>query len=277
MSGTLYIVGTPIGNLGDITLRALETLKQVDKIAAEDTRHTLQLLNHFDIHKELISFHEHSGPGRVRELTDDLKQGTNIALVSDAGMPMVSDPGYALASACFDEDIPVAVIPGPSAATAVVALSGIDCRQFVFGGFLAAKRTARTRELVFLASSELPIVLYESPNRIVDLLEDICNTLGNDTRVCVAKEITKIYETAYRGSAGTVLEELRSTAPKGEFALVVNAHKQQRELEDDEIREQIASLTAQGMSNRDAARYAATVLGVPKKRAYKILVELENE
>lgn len=276
MSGTLHIVGTPIGNLGDMSERAMETLRASDLVAAEDTRHTRQLLSHFDIHTELVSFHEHSREARVQELVDALEEGKSVALVSDAGMPLVSDPGYVLVQACCKRNIPIDVVPGPSAVTAVIALSGIDCRQFVFGGFLSAKRTARSRELSQLCEAGLPVVLYESPNRVLDLIEDVCSVLSPEARVCVAREMTKRFETTVRGAAAEVLSLLQDTEPRGEYAIVVDARVDKRQLEDDEIREKIASLVADGMSNRDAAKYAAVVFGIPKKRAYQVLVEMEE-
>lgn len=276
MSGILHIVGTPIGNLGDMSPRAVDTLREADLVAAEDTRHTRQLLSHFELHTPLVSFHEHSGPARVRELVAALEEGKDVALVSDAGMPMVSDPGHMLVQACCERGIPMDVVPGPSALTAAIALSGVDCRQFVFGGFLPAKRTARMRELSRLCACSMPLVLYESPNRVLDLLEDVCEALSADAPVCVAREITKRFETTVRGAAGDVLAQLREEEPRGEYVLVVDARVDRRELEDDEIRERIAALVADGMTNRDAARYAATVFGIPKKRAYQVLMEMER-
>lgn len=277
MAGTLYIVGTPIGNLGDITLRAIETLKEADVIAAEDTRHTAKLLSHLDIHKPLVSFHEHSGQAKTEEITALLLDGKNVALVSDAGMPMISDPGYYLTRACSELDIPIAVVPGPSAATAAIALSGIDCRRFVFGGFLSTKQTHRRQELVQLSSADAPIVLYESPNRTVSLLEDICEVFSDDAQVCVAKEITKIYEKALRGPAAEVLESLRSAEPlKGEYVVVVSVHQDVQEMKDDELGERLLALIADGMSKRDAVRYASTVYQIPKKRVYSLLLDLDR-
>lgn len=277
MPGTLYIVGTPIGNLADITLRAIETLKNSDVIAAEDTRHSARLLSHLDIHKQLISFHEHSGQGRADEILQLLSEGKNVALVSDAGMPLISDPGYLLVRSCIAEDIPVTVVPGPSAVTAAIALSGIDCRRFVFGGFLASKQTERRRQLQSLSLAGTPIVLYESPNRVTDLLEDICEVLGAGTPVSAAKEITKIHETVARGTAQEVLERFSgSEPPKGEFVVVVGAREETRELSDEEVEEKLAEFIAQGMSKRDAVRHASMVYSLPKKRVYSVLLSMEG-
>ena len=278
MTGTLHIVGTPIGNLGDITLRAIDTMKDVDVVAAEDTRHTAKLLSHLDIHTRLISFHEHSGRGRVDEIVRILEHGQSVALVSDAGMPMISDPGYALVDACVERGIPVTVIPGPSAATAAIALSGIDCRRFVFGGFLSTKQTERRRELVKLSEADAPIVLYESPNRVTDLLTDICEVLGSETPVCTARELTKVHETVLRGSAGQVLASLRDKeTQKGEFVVIADAHKDVRELEDSELRNRLAKLMLDGMSRRDAVQYASAVYGIPRKRVYEILLSMDAQ
>ncbi|MBD5559272.1 MAG: 16S rRNA (cytidine(1402)-2'-O)-methyltransferase [Clostridia bacterium] len=273
--GTLYIVATPIGNLGDITLRAVETLKSVDVIAAEDTRHTAKLLSHLDIHKEVVSFHEHSSEREAERLLGMLEDGRSMALVSDAGMPMISDPGYVLVRKAIDADVPVTVLPGPSAAAAAVAVSGIDCRQFLFAGFLPSKQVQRRRELVRLAAADMPIVLYESPNRVLDLLEDISAVIDPETPVSVARELTKIHEEVLRGHCDDVLSELSAREMlKGEYVIIADAHRNIREMEDDELREALAGFIAEGMSRKAAVDFAASLYGVPKKRVYKISLDM---
>lgn len=274
-NGTLYIVATPIGNLGDITLRAVETLKEVDIIAAEDTRHTAKLLSHLDIHKEVVSFHEHSSEREAERLVRALESGRNMALVSDAGMPMISDPGYVLVRKAIDAGIPVTVLPGPSAAAAAIAVSGIDCRQYLFAGFLPTKQVQRRRELVRLAASDMPIVIYESPNRVISLLEDISAVLDSQTPVSIARELTKIHEEVVRGHCNEVLAELRSRdVLKGEYVVIADAHRNVREMEDDELREALAGYMADGMSRKAAVDFAASMFGVPKKRVYRISLDM---
>lgn len=273
--GTLYIVATPIGNLGDITQRAVDVLRTADLIAAEDTRHTAKLLSHLDIHKEVVSFHEHSKSAQAQALIERLEKGESIALVSDAGTPLISDPGLALVRRCITADIPLSVLPGPSAMTAAIAVSGIDCRRFVFAGFLASKQVPRRQELVQLSEADLPIVIYESPNRVKDLLEDISFALGADTIVCAARELTKIHEEILRGECASVLSILNSRESiKGEFVVICDAHRNVKEMEDDEIREALLEYIGDGMSRKDAVQYAAAVLGQPKKRIYRISLDM---
>lgn len=268
-------MATPIGNLGDITLRAVETLKSVEIIAAEDTRHTAKLLSHLDIHKEVVSFHEHSSERDADRLIDALADGRNVALVSDAGMPMISDPGYVLVRRAIDADIPVTVLPGPSAAAAAVAVSGIDCRQFLFAGFLPAKQVQRRRELVRLAASDMPLVIYESPNRLVSLLEDISSVIDPQTPLSVARELTKIHEEVVRGSCDEVIAEFRARGIlKGEYVVIADAHRNVREMEDDELREALAGYMADGMSRKAAVDFAASIFAVPKKRVYRISLDM---
>lgn len=273
--GILYIVATPIGNLGDITMRAVQTLKEADVIAAEDTRHTAKLLSHLDIHKEVVSFHEHSSERDMDRLLKMLKDGKKIALVSDAGMPLISDPGYMLVRAVVSAEIPVTVLPGPSAAATAVALSGIDCRRFLFAGFLSSKSIQRKRELIQLSESGVPLVIYESPNRVISLLEDIAEVLSPDTEISVARELTKIHEEVLRGPCADVLAELRGRGQlKGEFVIVAGTKRNLREMEDDELREALQGYMADGMSRKAAVDFASSIFAVPKKRVYKISLDM---
>jgi 16S rRNA (cytidine1402-2'-O)-methyltransferase len=198
-AGCLYLVGTPIGNLEDITLRALRVLKEADLIACEDTRHTLKLLTHFEIRKRLISYHEHNEHIRAPELVAELEAGSTVALVSDAGMPLVSDPGERLVRLAIERGIEVVPVPGPSALTAALAASGLPVTEFLFAGFLPAQQGKRRRALAGLATEPRTLIFYEAPHRIAAMLEDARATLGN-RRAVIAREITKLHEEFLRGS-----------------------------------------------------------------------------
>lgn len=222
MSGTLYIVGTPIGNLKDITLRAIETLKSVDLIAAEDTRHTRKLTAHFGINTPLISYFEHNKLTRGPHLIKILKEGKNVALVSDSGTPGISDPGYHIIRLAIENDIPVTVMPGPTAFVAGIILSGMVSSKFIFEGFLSHKRTQRRNRLQEFVREERPIVLYESPHRLVKMLEDILEVLG-DRRIACARELTKKFEEVKRGKTSELIAHFTQNKPRGEFVVVVTA------------------------------------------------------
>jgi 16S rRNA (cytidine1402-2'-O)-methyltransferase len=218
----LYIVSTPIGNLKYMTLRAIETLKAVDMIAAEDTRHTKILLDAYQIQKPLTSFFEHNQKGKANYLIGLLKQGKTIALVSDAGTPGVSDPGYVLIKAAIDEQVPITVIPGPCAAIAALTLSGLPTHEFVFAGFLPVKSGARRKKLEELAKLERTVIMYESPHRLLKSLKDMVETL-NDPVVVVTRELTKTFEEARRTKASEHLAHFSEHSPKGEFVLLIGA------------------------------------------------------
>lgn len=215
--GTLFVVATPIGNLGDITARALEVLKQVDLIACEDTRQTIKLLNHFSIQKPLTSYHEFNEEKKAEELVRKLVGTTNIALVCDAGTPAISDPGYRIVRACRQRGIPVVAIPGPNAAIAALSASGLPSEEFMFVGFLPATKNARKQKLASLANVTCTLVFYEAPHRIDQVLEDMQETLG-DREVCVARELTKIHEEHLFGKLSKVKPHVKAL---GEFVVVV--------------------------------------------------------
>src|SRR5213594_747222 len=207
--GCLYLVGTPIGNLEDVTLRALRILKEVDQIACEDTRHTQKLLTHYDIHKPLVSYHQHNELTRAPELVVALERGAKIALVSDAGMPLVSDPGHRLVTLCLRHHIPVVPIPGPSALLASLSASGLPGEEFLFVGFLPARSGERRRALERLRIEDRTIILYEAPHRIAECVADAREVLGNRS-ACIAREVTKMHEEFRRGKLSelaTSLEE----------------------------------------------------------------------
>ncbi|MBU6428754.1 MAG: 16S rRNA (cytidine(1402)-2'-O)-methyltransferase [Cyanobacteria bacterium REEB65] len=221
MAGTLYIVGTPIGNLSDISLRALETLKTVGLVAAEDTRQTGKLLARYEISVPLVSYHEHSAARREAELLDRLKGGESIALVSDAGMPVLSDPGQDLVQAAAAAGFPVVVIPGPSALTAAVAVSGIAADRFAFEGFLPREGKARRRILRDLATERRALVFYEAPHRLASALNDMATLLGADRPIAVCREMTKLHEEVFRGTLAEAAARYCGQAARGEITLVV--------------------------------------------------------
>ncbi len=217
----LYIVSTPIGNLKDITLRAIETLQGVDMIAAEDTRHTQILLNHYNIKKPLISYFEHNQIKRGDQLLGLLKEGKNIALVTDAGTPGISDPGFHLIRLAQENDVAVSVIPGPTALIAALSASGLPAHAFVFEGFLPVKSSARRKKLEELKNETRTIIFYESPYRVVKALRDIEEVLGNPL-VCCARELTKKFEEIKKAKASELVEHFTKVKPRGEFVLLVN-------------------------------------------------------
>ena len=224
--GTLFIVATPIGNLGDITVRALEILKSVDLIAAEDTRTTKVLLDHFEIRKPLISFYSYNEQRRVPDLIEKIMQGQSIALVSDAGTPGISDPAYSIVHAAIEADIPVVPIPGPTAFVAALVVSGLSTDAFVFEGFLPVKKGRQTM-LKRLAKEERTLILYESPHKILRTLADIQEYFG-DRRVAVARELTKKFEEVLRGRVSSVLEHFSSRNIKGEFVIVIEGKEKEK-------------------------------------------------
>jgi 16S rRNA (cytidine1402-2'-O)-methyltransferase len=223
----LYIVGSPIGNLSDISLRALETLRQVDRIAAEDTRRIKILLNRYDIEKPLISFHEFNEAKRTAELVECLGRGESIALVSDAGMPSISDPGYRLVTRCQQEQIPVTVIPGPSAVITALVGSGLPTDQFHYGGFLPVKSGQRERELRTALERDCTSVYFESPYRLMRTL-DALHGIKPDHTVCIARELTKHFEEFRRGTVSTVREHFAAHAPRGEITLLIAPRDRRR-------------------------------------------------
>jgi 16S rRNA (cytidine1402-2'-O)-methyltransferase len=275
MPGTLYVVSTPIGNLDDITGRAVETLRAVGRIACEDTRHTAKLLKHLGIKRPTISYHEHNEDARATELIAELEQGVDIALVSDAGTPLISDPGYRLVQRAVEHGIRVVPIPGPSAILAALAVSGLATDEFRFCGFLPAKESARRKRLRALKNETGTLVLFEAPHRLMTTLDAIERELG-DRPTVIAREITKLHEEILRGR----LSELRSQlggrpAIKGEITLIVG--KAPPEAEPSEATDLIAELRElerSGMSRMDAIKEVARRHKMPKREIYRIVVEL---
>ena len=220
--GMLYIVATPIGNLDDITLRALRVLGSVDLIAAEDTRHTRKLLTHYDISRPLLSYHDHNKVLQAQRLLGLLQEGRRIALVTDAGTPGIADPAYHLLQVLLPHDIPVVPIPGPSAAIAALSVSGLPMNRFVFEGFLPVKSGRRRQRLEALREEPRTVVLYESPHRFVKLLRELVEHFGAERRVVVARELTKHYEEVMRGTAASLLESWQGRSVRGEFTVIVD-------------------------------------------------------
>ncbi len=221
MVGTLHVVATPIGNLQDITVRAIETLKAVDVIACEDTRQTGKLLAHYEIRKPLVSLHDHNERARAPELIEKLRSGQSIALVSDGGTPLISDPGWHLVHRVLEEKLPVTWIPGPTALIGALVLSGLPTDRFVFEGFLPAKPGARRKRLEALKQEERTIVFYESPHRLLKTLKDVHDVLG-DVQMSCARELTKTFEEVKRGTVSRVIEHFEQHAPRGEFVIAIS-------------------------------------------------------
>ena len=219
-NGTLYIVSTPIGNLEDITLRALRILKEVDLIAAEDTRHTRRLLAHYQINTPLTSFFEGNQQNKTEKLIERIKNGESIALVSDAGTPTISDPGYPLLRQCVSDEVPIVPVPGVSAILAAAAVSGLPLHNFTFEGFLSPKSGKRKRQLAQLANEERTLVLFESPHRLCRFLEDALEVMG-EREIVIARELTKRFEEIFRGNFSQALEKFSATEPRGEFTIVI--------------------------------------------------------
>jgi len=271
--GKLFVVGTPIGNLEDITLRAIRVLKEADLIACEDTRRTQQLLNHYQIHTPTLSYHEHNEMTRAPELVIKLAEGNNIALVSDAGMPVVSDPGFRLVHLAVRHAIPVVPVPGASAFVAALAASGLPVDKFRFLGFLPSKKAARRRMLEENKSSTKTLVFYEAPHRILDMLRDVRDILG-ERDVVLAREVTKVHEEFWRGTVSALLERAKGKAIKGEITLLVGGATATGETKPAEspIQSEIQTLMAErGLDERAALKAAAKARGISRSQAYRLL------
>jgi 16S rRNA (cytidine1402-2'-O)-methyltransferase len=267
--GTLYIVATPIGNLEDITLRALRVLRECSLVAAEDTRVTGRLLAHFDIEKPLVSHHEHSKPANVERILRAL-DGGDVALVSEAGMPLFSDPGYELVQAALEAGFPAVSIPGPSALTAALPLSGLPLDRFLYLGFLPRKPSDRRRTLDEVADVRATLVLFEAPHRLRTTLADAVDSLGGDRRCAVCRELTKRHEEVWRGTLSSALAEWQDRKPRGEFTLVIEAASQPSPWDEDRVRGALSTLQAEGIGRSEAARRVARQSGWGKSDVYSI-------
>jgi 16S rRNA (cytidine1402-2'-O)-methyltransferase len=274
--GCLYLVGTPIGNLEDITLRALRILKEVDQIACEDTRHTQKLLSHYDIHKPLISYHEHNELTRAPELVVSLGQGAKIALVSDAGMPLVSDPGHRLVTLCLRDHIPVVPIPGPSALLASLSASGLPNEEFLFVGFLPARSGERRRALERLRIEDRTIILYEAPHRVAECVADAREVLGNRS-ACIAREVTKLHEEFRRGKLSELSTSLDERPARGEITLLIGpeapADARTHANSTQSLADRVEELIRQAkLDRKEALKLAAKERGLTRRAAYDEIV-----
>ena len=272
-TGCLYLVATPIGNLEDITLRALRVLKEADLIACEDTRQTQKLLQHYAIHKELVSYHAHNELTRAPELVIQLEEGAQVALVSDAGTPVVSDPGHRLVAQCLRHHIPVVPVPGPSAFVAALAASGLPAEEFLFVGFLPSRAGARRKKLDALKSEPRALVLYEAPHRLAETLSDAAEILGSRVGV-VPREVTKIHEEFLRGSLAELRDAARQRAPRGEITLLIGAATggELPAVPTVSLKQRVEQLEAEaGLDRKAALKQAARERGLAKREAYKQL------
>ncbi|HBT46618.1 MAG TPA: 16S rRNA (cytidine(1402)-2'-O)-methyltransferase [Peptococcaceae bacterium] len=277
MAGCLFLVGTPLGNLEDITLRALKTLKEVDLIAAEDTRHTRKLLSHYGITTPLTSYHRHNQETKGEVLLRLLLEGKQIALVTDAGMPGIADPGEALVRQAAEAGVEVAVVPGPSAVIAALAVSGLSTRRFLFEGFLPRKRGERKERLEDLAAEERTLVFYEAPHRLVETLEDMVEVFGGQRRVAVGRELTKKFETVLRSSLEGALDHFRREAPRGEVTLVVEGASPCRPaMVPREAALLVEALEKAGRPRREALAAVARFYGRPRREIYQVCLEGET-
>ena len=275
--GTLYIVGTPIGNLEDMTFRAVRILQGVDAIAAEDTRHTGKLLHHFQITTPQVSYHEHNRITRTGELVERLQQGQAIALVSDAGMPGISDPGYELVKACVEAGLTVVPIPGCSAVVAALTASGLPSDRFVFEGFLPAKPKDRRAHLEQLKSESRTLVFYEAPHRLRQTLQDLL-MLGGDRAIVLARELTKLHEEFWRGTIAEAVDQYRDREPMGEFTLVLaGAELNPLILSDEALKTELQTLINQGISRSEASRQLAQQTALPRRQIYQLALSLPND
>ncbi|MBR5376629.1 MAG: 16S rRNA (cytidine(1402)-2'-O)-methyltransferase [Lachnospiraceae bacterium] len=282
--GTLYLCATPIGNLGDMTERVLEALEGADIIAAEDTRNTLKLLNHFGIQGKLTSYHEHNKYDKAETLVRDLLDGKSVALVTDAGTPAISDPGEILVRRCIDAGIPVTSLPGATAFVTALTLSGLDAGRFVFEGFLPAEKKRRSAVLEELSGETRTVIIYEAPHRLKETLKSLSEALGN-RRIAVCRELTKLHEEVLRLDLKGALSYYEDREPKGEFVLVIEGcdpsviEKEKREKwEELSLSEHLQLYLSSGCDRKEAMKNVAKDRGVPKRDIYNLLLkEEENE
>jgi 16S rRNA (cytidine1402-2'-O)-methyltransferase len=275
--GVLYVVATPIGNLGDISARAREILAVASAVAAEDTRRSGRLLRELGLERPLVSLHEHNERARVAELVGRLQAGESLALISDAGTPLVSDPGYLLVAAAIEAGIPVTPVPGPSAAIAALSAAGLPCDRFCFEGFLPARAAARRRRLAELAAETRTLVLYEAPHRIAECLVDLAAACGGERRACIAREITKRFETFYRGSLGALAERAKTDADlaRGECVVLVEGAP---EAEPSVAKlDEILTVLLRHLPPSAAASAAASLTGLRRADAYARALALSKD
>ncbi len=273
--GILYIVATPIGNLEDMTFRAIRILQEVDIIAAEDTRHTGKLLHHFQIKTPQISYHEHNRQQRIPELIKMLLDGQKIALVTDAGMPLISDPGYDLLIASIAEEITVIPIPGANAAITALSGAGLPTDRFIFEGFLPTKNKDRKERLDCLKAENRTMILYESPHKLKQTLQDLMSVFGSEHDIVLARELTKLYEEFWRGKIGDAIAHFNQHDPLGEFTLVIAGNPViKKQFSQEEIVLELKTLIETGISKAQASRLVAQSTGMPKRQIYEIAINM---
>ncbi|MGQ4646554.1 16S rRNA (cytidine(1402)-2'-O)-methyltransferase [Lyngbya aestuarii] len=275
MMGKLYVVGTPIGNLEDITFRAVRILQSVDLIAAEDTRHTGKLLQHFQIKTPQLSYHEHNRQQRLPELISKLEEGNEIALVTDAGMPGISDPGYDLVKACIEAGVSVVPIPGATALITALSAGGLPTARFVFEGFIPTNSQERQRRLESLSSEARTLIFYESPHRLRQTLQDLADYLEPLRLIVVARELTKLYEEFWRGTIRDAIAYFSAREPKGEFTLVVSGAQLEIALPSEEVlKAELYEIMSQGVSRSQASRQLAQLTKLPRRQLYQMALAL---
>ncbi|MBE6015799.1 MAG: 16S rRNA (cytidine(1402)-2'-O)-methyltransferase [Lachnospiraceae bacterium] len=277
MQGKLYLCATPIGNLEDMTFRAVRTLKEADLIAAEDTRNSIKLLNHYDIKTPMTSYHEHNKIEKARYLVDCIKEGTNVALITDAGTPGISDPGEELVRMCIDEGIEVTSLPGAVACINALTISGLPTRRFAFEAFLPTDKKKRQEIIDSLGEETRTIIIYEAPHHLVRTLEQLLEAVG-DREISLCRELTKRYETVYRDTISGAIEYYRNNDPKGEFVLVIAgksrdeiAREKQAKWEEMSIEDHMEVYLSKGMPKKDAMKQVASDRGVSKRDIYSAL------
>lgn len=273
VKGTLYVCGTPIGNLGDITLRVLDTLRDVDLIAAEDTRHSRKLLQHFQISTHLTSYHEHNEKKKSAELVERLKTGQTIALITDAGLPGISDPGCEVIRLCLEENIPVDVLPGPNAALTALVLSGMPTHHFTFYGFLPSASGERRRCLELLANRQETLILYEAPHRLVSTLQGLSEVFG-EREAAVVRELTKVHQQVHKDRFSKLIEEFEKTPPRGECCIIIAPYIPVKLVGGpQEWRHEVNKGVQEGLTKKEAMKDVAKRYGVRKSEVYQALLE----
>ncbi|QGU00578.1 16S rRNA (cytidine(1402)-2'-O)-methyltransferase [Candidatus Syntrophocurvum alkaliphilum] len=269
MQGILYICATPIGNLEDVTIRLLKTLRAVDLVACEDTRQTVKLLNKYKIKKKLVSYHEHNKKGKEHYIINELINGKNIAVVSDAGMPAISDPGEELVKRAIEENINIEIIPGPSAVIAALAISGVDTSKFIFEGFLPERQGKRQTELRRIEPETRTSILYEAPHRLLATLEDIKEIMGEERWVVVARELTKKYEETKRGTVIDLINHFKTNPAKGEICIIISGKKEKTKKADmTQIIEEVETLIKNGENKKEAFKIKAREYNMKKSEIY---------
>ena len=276
MSGPLYLVATPIGNLSDFSPRAIEALQQADFIAAEDTRVSVKLLNHFEIKRPLLSYHEHNHVSAGQQILQRLLAGENCALVTDAGTPAISDPGEDIVRLCAQAGVPVYSVPGCCALISALAVSGLPTGRFTFEGFLSVNRRSRREHLSSLLSERRTMIFYEAPHKLLTTLEDLCEAFGSDRRVSMSRELTKLHEETLRTTLGEALEHFRQTPPKGEFVLVVEGVGERDDLAvtpEEAVAQVLRLQEERGLKTKEAVRQVAADTGLSTNELYDAVLK----